>query len=56
MTAEEAEAFCHHHMNLFVGSKLQNLADYLLPDNDEVVRKQYMSLLGKQASRDGDSI
>ena len=54
MTAEEAEAFCHHHMNLFVGSKLQSLADYILPGND--VNKQYMFLLGKQALRDGHSI
>lgn len=47
-SASEADHFCIDVMNRFSGSQLQNLEEYLVPEDHHCVRDHYLQLLGQE--------
>ena len=56
MIAQEATVFCDRTMNALVGADLQDMCDYVLPDDDDHVSRYYRSLYGKQVTSDYDCL
>ena len=54
MSVDEAFAFCQRGMGILVGSQMQQLADYILPESHAAVARHLLSMRAKERVASGD--